>query len=214
MTLCLKQCFPMLWSSVGPNLVRSCCHRVPSELGRSTWIASMQHHMASIGGPPGTSVSRAQLRPNWAQLAAARAQVGPSPELWANFAASVRHAEPNVHFCCYFHHVIWLWCGLRALCCWLWVCLWPNFGKARCPTQDQVAHARAQLASKRAQVAPCWTSSWAQVGPKLEPTGPSSAQVTPKLGPSSAPVRPNFRPRTAKFDPSRCFWLGQVYHQT
>ena len=26
--------------------------------------------------------------------------------------------------------------------------------------------------------------SWAQVGSKLEPTGPSSAQVTPKLGPS------------------------------
>ena len=43
---------------------------------------------------------------------------------------------------------------------------------------------------------------------KLKPTGPSSAQVRPKLGPIKwAAVRPNLRPRTAKFD-SRQLLVG------
>ena len=50
--------------------------------------------------------------------------------------------------------------------------------------------------------APC---CWAPLEPKLEPTGPNSAQVGPKL----ARVRPNLRQKTAEFDPSR-LWLGQV----
>jgi hypothetical protein len=59
----------------------------------------------------------------------------------------------------------------------------------------------AQLAPKRAQVAPCWTP----VGLKLGPSWGQLARVRRKLrqvGPK-CPVRPNLRPRTAKFDPSR-----------
>ena len=52
--------------------------------------------------------------------------------------------------------------------------------------------------------------SWARVGPKLEPTGRSSAQDGAsyiEIGPKWAPVRLNFR---AKFDPSRWSQVGPL----
>ena len=96
------------------------------------------------------------------QMGAKSGQPGPKLDLTrANFADSMRHAE-NLHFYCHFQRFLAL-IGVRARpCCPHWACLGPN------------------LASKRAQAEPCW----APVGLKLEPTGPSSAQVTPNLDPS------------------------------
>ena len=50
---------------------------------------------------------------------------------------------------------------------------------------------------------------WAQVGPKLEPTGPSSAQVKPSWAQMRSCSSQLKGPRTARLDPSR-LWLGQV----
>ena len=83
-----------------------------------------------------------------------------------------------------------------------WACLGPNLG-AKWPHTGPRCACQAQLAPKTCPNCAMLDPSWAQVGPKLEPTGPSSVQVRRKLGASEAPVRPNLRPRTAKFDPSR-----------
>ena len=64
----------------------------------------------------------------------------------------------------------------------------PAFG-ARCPYTGPRCVCQAQLPSKRAQVAPCWTPpSWAS---QLKPSGPSSVQVTPKSDPSRLLVGPS-----------------------
>ena len=67
------------------------------------------------------------------------------------------------------------------------------------PVRGRVAHIGLVLGTTSAPDAPHRTP----VGPKLEPTGLSSAEVTPQVGPKWAPVRPNLWPRTAAFDPSQ-----------
>ena len=67
------------------------------------------------------------------------------------------------------------------------------------PVRCRVAHIGLVLGTTPAPDAPHRTP----VGPKLEPTGLSSAEVTPQVGPKWAPVRPNLWPRTAEFDPSQ-----------
>jgi hypothetical protein len=123
------------------------------------------------------------LGPSWASLGA----VGPTR---ANFADSMRHAE-HFRFYCYFHRL-----GVHARPC----CPhWPVLDPISAPAQDQVAHVKPNL---HPNVPKLRGSVGLKFGPQLEPTGPSSAQVRPKLGPSS-------RPRMVKFDPS-WLWLGQV----
>ena len=77
--------------------------------------------------------------------------------------------------------------------CPRWACIGPNFG-ARCPHRTKLR----TLSTACIQTGPScavWDLSWDQVGPKLEPTGLSSVQVSGQGRPSLTPVG--------------C-WLGQV----
>ena len=74
--------------------------------------------------------------------------------------------------------------------------VWTHFWQSRHPCEAVLG---LVLGTTSAPDAPHRTP----VGPKLEPTGLSSAEVTPQVGPKWAPVRPNLWPRTAAFDPSQ-----------
>ena len=157
MTLCLKQCSPCC-VSVGPNLVWSCRQSVPS------CSMSVRTDLGVLGLP--CASHGFNLESIWIALGPTSAQhdqfnldlqLGPS---WAKLARGKVGPNPSQ------------FCGLNVTR-WKLVLLllFPTFfafiGLVLGPTS----------ASKRAQVAPCWTPA----GLKLEPTGPSSAQVTPKL---------------------------------
>ena len=152
------------------------------------------HRMASIWNPSMTNwrqlgcqlgPRQRNLGPSLGQVGPPEAKLGPTVQTRANFADSMRHAE-NLHFYRFFQRFLALM-GFRAKpCCPCWACVGPNF-EARCPRTGPSC-ACAQLASKRAQAAPCWTPVGLQLG----------ASFMPKLGPKWAPVRPNLRPRTAQ----------------
>ena len=161
MTLRLKQCSPL-------------CLRL-AQLG-----VKLSPQVPSCGmlEPTWTSMAlfRAQLQPNMtscAQDSATWAQVGPS---WASGPSWVQ-PKPILPTRCdklpAISNVFWLWGGfVRGHVAHIGLVSGPT-SVPDAPRQDQVAHAK----SKGAQVSPCWTA----VGLT---TGPSSAQVTPKLGPS------------------------------
>ena len=118
------------------------------------------HHMASIWGTFGPTLSPAWLIGSNLDSAAASvgAQAGPT---LANFADSARRAE-SLHF---------YGCFQRFF----------GFDAGSCKAMLLCSH-WATLSLTCAQTCPCCAMlgpSWAQLGPRLEPTGPSSVQVRP-----------------------------------
>ena len=120
--------------------------------------------------------------PSWALWGQPGAKLGPAR---ANFAGSVRHAD-NVRFCRYFQSYLAL--------------------MGQMPHRGPSCARYAQLAPKRAQVAPCWTPvglklgpSWGQVGPKC-PVRPSRLLVGPSRPASFLSVLVLF-PGCGRFSP-------------
>jgi hypothetical protein len=147
---------------------------------------------------------RPKLRSTWAQYSSTRSVIhaqktwdipvktGAQPQLgpklsrvgalegslfWVNFADSVRHAE-NLHVCCYFQ------CFLGGSC----KAMLPTLGLS-CAQLPHVKHNLRPNVPTLRQVGP-------QLDPKLEPTGPSSAQVSRGLlfGPTEGQERPCLTP--------------------
>ena len=111
----------------------------------------------------------AKLGPSCAPLGAALHQVGSNPSQFCRLNATRFPLFPTF---------FGLWWGfVRGHVAHIGLVSGPT-SVPDAPRQDQVAHAKSP---KGAQVC---TMLDRKLGSKLEPTGPSSAQVTPKLGPS------------------------------
>ena len=130
-------------------------------------------HLDRFG--PNFSPTQRKLGPSWPG-----AKLGPTN---ANFAYSMRHAE-NLFFTAISKYFKYFWSLMRVRAPAPLGLSWASAPDA--PTADQVAHAKPNLRPK----VPKLRHVGPQVGSKLEPTGPSSAQVTPKLGPSGLPFGP------------------------